>query len=352
MPLFANPADLFDSSRDTPAQTTVCVIGSGFCGALIAVDLAMAGIDVLVLESGSSDPDHRIDAMLDRVQVSGRTELNFGFSRQLGGASNLWAGRVAPFEPIDLERREWVPHSGWPISMSDLEAGYVRAGKILGLPGYTTAHGDGFAPPAFVSTDRIELKPFAWASKPFHAGQYLRDAVASTDRLRVLLNAPVVRLVERENARSVEAAVIALPGGVAARVQAQHFVIAAGGIQTPRLLLNSTDVRSAGIGNDHGAVGRYLSTHPKANVATLVLKKPVATRHPLFSDQPVAGGVIRCGVGFSAASQREFRLLNHYVQILPFAEYRANRLFEAFRGSEAFNSPLIDRSRLISGFVP
>jgi choline dehydrogenase-like flavoprotein len=98
-----------------PAQrASVCVIGSGFSGAVLAVELAAAGIDVLVLESGSTDPDHRLDQMLDRIDVSGRTELRFGFARQLGGASNLWAGRVAPLEAIDFERREWIPHSGWP----------------------------------------------------------------------------------------------------------------------------------------------------------------------------------------------------------------------------------------------
>lgn len=351
MPVIASPADLFDPSCDTPVRTTVCVIGSGFAGAIVAVELARAGIDVVLLESGSKEPDHRIDAMIDRVDVTGRTALNFGFARQLGGASNLWAGRVAPFEPIDFERRDWIPRSGWPIAASDLDAYYARAAKILNLPGPMSvrAHHER---PDFVSSQRIELKSFEWAATPFNAGHYIEAALRTTEKLRVLLNAPVVQLEERENAHSVAAATIALPGGRTASVQAQYFVIAAGGIQTPRLLLNSTRVRSEGIGNDHAVVGRYLSTHPKANMATIVLSKAVSTRHPLFTDRPVPGGVIRYGVGFSAASQREFRLLNHYVQVLPFAEYRANRLFEAFRGSGAFNSPLIDRSPLISGFVP
>ena len=111
MALIDKPSDLLDVASDSTLRTTVCVIGSGFSGAIVAVELATAGIDVLLLESGSNDPDHRIDAMLDRVEVSGRTELRFGFARQLGGASNLWAGRVAPFEAIDFERRDWIAHS-------------------------------------------------------------------------------------------------------------------------------------------------------------------------------------------------------------------------------------------------
>ena len=352
MPIIQTPLDLFHRGGDATLQTTVCVIGSGFSGAIVAVELAVAGIDVLVLESGSEGPDHRLDAMLDRVDVSGGTELHFGFARQLGGASNLWAGRLAAFDPIDFERREWIPHSGWPISRNDLDPYYTRAGDILGIPGSSLLHAPRHTRPGFLSADRIELKSFQWAGKPFHAGDYLKAAARKTETLRVLMNAPVIRLAERDNAGSVEAAEIALPNGETARVQAKHFVIAAGGIQTPRLLLNSTSVRPAGIGGDHGVVGRYLSTHPKANMASVVLRKPVSTGHPLFSDQPLSGGMVRYGVGFTAASQTERRLLNHYVQFLPFAEYRANRLFDAFRGSAAFNSPLIDRSPLISGMLP
>ena len=340
---------MFDlPDEDAALHARVCVIGSGFAGAIVAVELARAGIDVLVLEAGSADPDHRLEGMLDRVDAPGRSELRFGFSRQLGGASNLWAGRLATLEPIDLEARDWVPYSGWPLSWDDLAPYFARAAEILGVP---TAHDD-VALPEFLAGPRLDLKFFQWASSPFHAGRHLTHAALGSHHLRVVTNAPVVELLEREDARSVEAALVARPGGGRLRVGAEVFVIAAGGIQTPRLLLSSTSVRAHGIGNDHGVVGRFLSTHPKANMATVVTTRPVGTRHPLFTDHATGDGILRCGVGFSHDAQRAFRLLNHYVQVLPFWEHRANRLFEAVRGSRAFNSPLIDRSPLISGFLP
>lgn len=327
------------------------MIGSGFSGAVVAVELAAAGMDVLVLESGSTGPDYRLDPMLDRVEVSGRTELRFGFARQLGGASNLWAGRVAPLEAIDFERREWIPQSGWPLTRGELEPCFARAADILHIPGHDAFASHGLTPPGFAASDRLDLKPFQWARTPFNASDYLAGAARRYPNLRVMTNAPVIELRERDHARSVEAAVVALPDGGTMRVEADCFVIAAGGIETPRLLLSSTAVRPHGIGNDHGVVGRYLATHPKANMATLILKRPLSTHHPLFTDHRLANGVMRCGLGFTAAGQREFRLLNHYVQVLPFAEYRANRLFEAIRGSDRFHSPLIDRSPLIAGHV-
>jgi len=349
MPLYDNPIALVNGSGELSPPCSVCVVGSGPAGAIVAGELAKAGIDVLVLESGSREPDHRVDATLDRVEVFGTTDLRFGLSRQLGGATNLWSGRLAPFQPIDFEKRDWVPDSGWPIGLNELEPYYRRAADVLGIPGHS--HFASTDRP-FIASDTIDVKTFQWASRPFNAGDYLRSAAAKSDTLRVVLNAPLVRFIERDGGGSVEAGEIALQNGRRARVRAQRYVLAAGGIETPRLLLNSNSARQAGIGNDRDVVGRYLSTHPKANVASLILDKAVSTNHPLFTDRSLDGGLMRFGVGLCDAVQRRSGLLNHYVQLLPFLEYQANSLFERIKGSKALDAPLIDRTPLIRGIVP
>jgi len=352
MPLFSDLIELLAGSPEGSIETTVCVIGSGPAGAIVAVELAKAGIDVVLLEAGSSHPDHDISSGLDRVDVSGGTELNFGFSRQLGGATNLWSGRLAQFEPIDFERRDWVPNSGWPISARELERYYARSGSILGVPDPTPFREHVDSRGSLLPSDTIDIKSFQWARKPFHAGKYIRSAAAQSKRLRVILTARVTLLEESENGQLVETAAIALPNGRLARVRARCFVVAAGGIESPRLLLNSNAVRPAGIGNDHDVVGRYLSTHPKANMGSLILDQRISTNHPLFSDRSLAGGVTRYGLGLAAPVQEKHRLLNHYVQLLPLLEHQANRLFEKIRGARSVTSPLVDRTPLIRGVVP
>lgn len=344
MPIIENVNDLGDDAL----RATVCVVGSGPAGAVTAAALASAGVDVLLLEAGSARPSHTVDSTLGRVSVDGEADLRFAGSRQLGGATNLWSGRLAPLEPIDLERRDWVPYSGWPLSWNELESYYARAAEVLGIPGHRHfAERDA----AGLATG-MDVKVFQWAKDAFSARACLTEAARTNDRLRVVLDAPVRRLVETENARVVAFAEVALGDGGAKTVHARAFVVAAGGIESARLLLNSTSVRPRGIGNDRDVVGRFLSTHPKANMASMLWNQRVSTRHPLFSDWPLAGGVVRHGLGFDAAAQRERRMLNHYVQLLPLFEHTANRLFESIKGSRTVQSPLIDRAPLIRGALP
>ena len=57
--------------------------------------------------------------------------------RGLAGTSNHWyhdvGFRTRALEAIDFERREGVPHSGWPITKQDLSSWYRQAQGLLGL---------------------------------------------------------------------------------------------------------------------------------------------------------------------------------------------------------------------------
>jgi len=61
---------------------------------------------------------------------------------------------------------------------------------------------------------------------------------------------------------------------------------------------------------------------------------------------------VRSGVGLSGAQQRKLRTLNHYLQVSPLLEYRANKMFEAIKGAPTLNSPLIKNSAAIQGVLP
>ena len=295
-----------------------------------------------------------VPELIGDSSVGGETDLRFGFVRQVGGSSNLWAGRTAPLEPIDFEARDWVPESGWPLAREALDDYYETVARLLNLPVPLADVGGGLAALSpRLHDEPLETKVFAWSTPPFQVGALVEEALAAyPDRLTLVMNAAVRALSETQDGRAVRFAEIVAPSGEVVRVEAKVFVLAAGGLETPRILLDSVAVHPAGIGNQHDVVGRYFSTHPKADIAALVLEKRVPVGVPLLSDSMVQNGRLRYGIGLSAAAQCQHRCLNHYVQLSPLLEYRATRLFEKLKRDEALMPKLIDRSAFVCGVLP
>ncbi|MEQ9639382.1 MAG: FAD-dependent oxidoreductase [Alphaproteobacteria bacterium] len=350
------PLTTIDLADNTGAALTsdVCIVGSGPAGGFLAASLAANGHDVMLLEAGNDSPDMSESELVASMDITGAKSEAFGFSRQVGGSSNLWAGRTAPLEAIDFEHRDWVPDSGWPVTRAELDDYYDQAARIISLPDEDHDPRDGLLALSDELCDGpLETKSFLWSAPPFKIADYLRaQADSFTGGLTLVQNARVRSLHELPSGRAVDAVEALTPSGQTVRIGAHVVVLAAGGLETPRILLNSTAVRPSGIGNDHDAVGRYFSTHPKADMAMLVLNRRVPVTSAMFTDVDVGGGRLRYGLGLGAAAQREHRCLNHYVQLSPFLEYRANRLFERIKNEKALSSSLIDSSAVVRGMLP
>lgn len=328
---------------DGAGNWDVCIVGSGVAGTILAVSLAKAGKKVLIIEAGGNVPDYAIENFVNTTQVSGDTDLRFGFTRQVGGATNLWAGRLTPLEAIDFELRAEIPESGWPISREDLIPYYNRASDILGLRNVGDFNSAISWPEEFVRVQDIEIKKFLWAHKPFNAADYISEALKNFSNLKLMTGFQAVKIIT-DGDRVSGIRVAFADGNVAKTIDAQNFVIAAGGIETPRLLMHS------GLGGE--AVGCYFSTHPKADMAVLKLNKRVAINHPLFIDTQLGEGMWRGGIGISKDVLMQSGGINHYVQLSPMVEYKASKLFERIKGSSLMKSKFFDGSEILKGIVP
>ncbi|MEQ8968702.1 MAG: GMC family oxidoreductase [Azospirillaceae bacterium] len=263
-------AALPDTAR---LEADICIVGGGAAGIALAHELRGAGLTILLAESGG-ETDSGEARSFNIVEEAGHPFPGAveGRARRLGGATTLWAGQSLPLDPIDFDSRPWVPHSGWPIGHDTLAPYWARAERFLKLAGmrYDEAAWRhlGAEPPAF---DPEALRPqVSRLSRNRNFARLYRDDLARAADVRVLLDATTVAIVPPAGDRGRYRIRLRTRAGRDATAEAGTVVVCCGGLDTPRLLLASTEGAPAGLGNERDLVGRFLMDHPTAYCAEVL----------------------------------------------------------------------------------
>lgn len=157
----------------------VCIIGSGAGGGPVALELARAGYDVVVLEKGPwfkeddfykdelaccrrsvytpnlKDEQHSIEDYAGKdaqgnykwaSEPSGESGRDFWNGNCVGGSSNFMSGFFYRLKPQDFRLlSEFGPIKGanvadWPIGYEELEPYYTKVEREIGISGVVTGH--------------------------------------------------------------------------------------------------------------------------------------------------------------------------------------------------------------------
>jgi choline dehydrogenase-like flavoprotein len=172
--------------------------------------------------------------------------------------------RLRPLDEIDFEERDWVPYSGWPFDKSHLDPFYERAQTILQIGPYTYDVDDWEDPETSrlpFANGRVKTTIFQFGPRAPFIGEY-RDEIARANNITTYLYANAVELETNETAQMVTRLRVACLQGKRFWVSAKLFILAANGIEIPRLLLLSNRTQTAGLGNEHDLVGRFFMEHP------------------------------------------------------------------------------------------
>ena len=267
---------LLDARRLPPDATLhaeVCVVGGGPAGITTARELSRHGVRVCLLESGGLKPSWDASARAEWTPDGPTRGLSRLGRRQLGGWANTWAVRLAfrrpgvrhaPLTPVDFETRPELSRSGWPMTYDDLLPYYHRAQQLCRLGPFAYEAADWEAAAAV----RLPLDPSTVVTRVYQFGE--RSAFTSAARralgrdrgVTTVLHGTALRLETEFDPATVSHVTAASEPGRRFAVAARAFVLAAGAIENPRLLLLSQGGTDEGLGNEHGLVGRYLLEHP------------------------------------------------------------------------------------------
>ena len=401
-----------DGPDRTPAERVdACVVGAGPAGALVARTLAERGRDVVVLDAGPRfDFEDRLERMersirpahdpLSVWEMGGERDafsstgerfypLNRARVKGVGGSTLHWQGMVMRLHESDFETRSrYGVADDWPIDYGDLRPYYARAETALGVAG---ASDNPFAPPrdepypmpAFEPSygdsifaeacERLGVamhsvpnarnaesydgasqcvgygtcKPVCPSGAKYDATRTIEDAREAG--ARVLDRVPVQRLEHDRSGGTVEAAVYATPDGETHRQEARQFVLACGGVETPRLLLLSrSEEYPDGLANSSGLVGRYFMDHLFAGTGGIVERRTrqnhvgfiTSESHQFYDDPSEGTGGTEAGIPPADADRSAFTPLK-----LEFLNYAGPSPVEMALGSESWGDDLLGSLR-------
>lgn len=262
-------------------EADLCVLGGGPAAIATALEYMKSGRSVIIVPGGGpNQTPSAIDLYRGKVSPPGSHEpIEENRLRMWGGTATVWGGRLVPFDPIDFERRDWVPHSGWPIGHEELKK-YVAEACALSEGGLAEFDARRAFPDkqaemigGFDNADFATWPLERWSVPTDYSRRYDRE-FRESPAVRVLLHAQCTHIQLAPDGGTVDHIRAACRPGNEFHVAARHFVLACGALENARLLLASRDVAKDGIGNGHDLVGRYYQSHRFGVCGTAVLKRP------------------------------------------------------------------------------
>jgi len=254
-------------------QYDVCIVGAGPAGIGLALSLASSNLNIILIESGGEIQDAETQNL-----ASGK---NLGLDyfplaatrlRNLGGSSAHWSGWCAPLDPYDMEHKEWIKDSGWPIQYSELLKHYPQAQKLLGLGPYNyqfESFEDHFTGHPKLDQNKLTLGMFHFSDPPVNVWNEHKKQLLEQQNLTIVSYANATQINLNPNGDVVQSITLNSVNGNTDTVESKVFILACGGIENPRLMLASNSVLSKGVGNGNDLVGRFFMEHIEAECGRL-----------------------------------------------------------------------------------
>lgn len=269
--------DLANSEKKAQALSCeICIIGAGAAGIYLATRLASQGRNVIVLEAGDKT-------------VTEVTRMNFepNFTRDvypgaltgrffgLGGSTTRWGGLLIPHSKHDIRSIPARDLTSWQHIVDVVTA---NSAKVLKQLDYAA---EGFQPEyakcsiqhrhAMLQTYGIETASGLFLPFQKRNLAYLfKKKCAAQAELNVYYHAVVYhwKITEHAKKASIQAISARSDTGNTLIVTAKRFILAAGAIESARLLLELNQVSTtAPVIREHAAIGCYLSDHLSLAIA-------------------------------------------------------------------------------------
>lgn len=274
------------NSPDGTLEADVIVVGAGLAGLFLADQLRDRGLRVLILESGDEKQEGTTHP-LNQVEFKGRRYegATYGRFRGLGGTSAYWGGALLPYLSNDLAAHPCGWHNGWGIPAEELTRYLPIIETTFGL---TPGSYDGDQELASSLPNFIPRLPKFPKFQRRNTAHLFNGLIKNDPDLRIWTGSTVTKIEFRDG--RVEGVIAKSLKGDHLVAKAPHVVLAAGAIETTRLLLLLDLAYNRKIFPKTSMLGAQFHDHLSAAIADFVaVDFRKITR--LFGFRFVSGGV-------------------------------------------------------------
>ena len=236
-------------------QFDFIVIGSGPAGLSLALELSRKSksIEILIIESGSRFVTEDSQANNEGLNLTKflNEDPKGSRARSFGGTSSFWGGECSAFDEDDFLKKDWLSVSGWPIMFNDLKSYYLSAAEFLKLNNFDHVGNR-------QSNGVVTEKLWHYSVPPVRLASEFYEKIQDSDQISLLTSATAVGL-EAQGSKLV--AVNCHYNGQITKLSGKHFIIAGGGIENCRNLLE-WKLENSELPIRSDLIGRYFCVHP------------------------------------------------------------------------------------------
>lgn len=332
--------DLVESDPFSDKPYDVCICGAGPAGITLARKLSTS-YSVLLLEAGGMSFTRESQDMY-KGTTSGQKyfPLDHYRIRYFGGTSAMWGGACRLLDEEDFEKKPYMKYSGWPISKADLDPYVSETADILDVDIEADSirypiKSSGNWPPQFPGMEETEfhVSRSKVNGAPTRFGPKYSAEVRNNEAIDCYINATVVDIQLADDLSATDSFVVANNKGGRFNAKARIYIVATGGIENPRVLLNANSQQKTGVGNDTDMVGRCFAEHPHQQLGEFIFEdqaKKSAAADQSFNDY--IGSSVK-GRHLMPTKLRKARkaILGYSMGLSPSAEKQSNDEGQTFK---------------------
>jgi len=245
----------------------ICIIGSGFGGSVVLDELSKKNYPITLIDVNNFNSNKK-----KKLKIFFPKSFNFNDQKSyffgFGGASNIWHGVIT-----NLDQDEIINYKKFEkLNFSTILNRYQkRAYNFLGLANTIYYNNFNvsldFIKSKILSSGYFKIKKFIIQKKPFNCIKIINKNIKNS--LNLIDDAVVTKLIFDRLKKKI-IAVEYFKNKKIYREHSDFFLLSAGAIETPRILMQT--YKSARI-LKQSKLGKFVDDHPMGYIGKIILKK-------------------------------------------------------------------------------